>query len=204
MTIDLPPQIPPAIIEFVKQNDYLPDKYIDLNTDKLTEYINLCKDTYKGYNIFRLGYIDKIDKDFVGYNYKNCYLLLSNNNETRCATPEEEQYIILHHPNLAKKYTSDIPIDVIKLVRIYGEPPKIPEEYWIGVPDYIDQLYYYHSMEPIMYKDYTIYYIGFPSDEYSKQKCEIIIHNDKETRCATEHEYFRIMIPMKKYKNICE
>ena len=189
MTIDLPPQVPPAIIEYITEHDYLPDEYLNLNEENMADFINKCNETYNGYKIYRLGYVGDIDKEHVGYKYKNCYLLLSNPNETRCSTPEEETDIIQHYPNLYPIYLNDIPKEVIKFVRIYGATP---DHYKIEYKDFIDD---FISRSYSEYNDYEYFYLGFPNGyKYTPDRCQIVLHNKKETRCATEDEYNDIMI----------
>ena len=192
----MPPQIPPAIIEYVKAQDYLPDNV--KNIENLSEFINECNETYNGYKIYRLGVIDKINNNYVGYNYKNCYLLLSNKNETRCATESEENDIIYHFPNLTKRFTANIPLEVVKFARFYGETPK---EYKPGELGKLEEIKYitpnigYFQNKPIIRKGYAAYFLAFPYVYlYTKDRCQIVLHNKKETRCATEDEHMEIMV----------
>ena len=194
MAIDMPPQIPPAIIEYVNEHDYLPDEA--KKAKELSEFINECNETYNNYKIYRLGVIKKLDSESVGYKYKNCYLLLSDKKEIRCSTPEEEKDIIYHYPNLSKRYSANIPLDVIKFARFYGETPKNynPEEY--NDIEYIVPDFDYFRNKPIIRKGYTAYFLAFPYVyTYTKDRCQIVLHKKKETRCATEDEHMEVMVP---------
>ena len=194
MTIDMPPQIPPAIVEYVNEHNYVPDEA--KGAKELSEFINECSETYNGYKIYRLGVIDRLDSGAVGYKYKNCYLLLSDKKETRCATEEEEKDIIYHYPNLSKQYSANIPLDVVKFVRFYGENPKETKDGWAKEAEYIIQVTDYYDRKPVIYKGHTIYFLGFPYIyTYTKNRCQIALHSNKETRCATEDEHMEIMVP---------
>ena len=198
MTIDMPPKIPPAIVEYVNEYNLLPDNVKKLNADNASDYIFECQEKYNGYNIYRLGYIDRISYNYVGYKYKNCYLLLSKENEVRCATDSEEKYLIYKYPNLTNRFTADIPIDVIKVARTHTKSTEAIDIKGYDNSQYISQVFYYFEQKPKTFNGYYIYYLGFPYYKTYGKNCDIILHNDNETRCATKEEHFRILVPMGK------
>jgi hypothetical protein len=201
MIFDMPPQIPPAVIEYVKEHDYLPDRYKNINKRDAYQYIRRTKN-YKGYRIYQLGY-------FKPYDYfiperKNCYFILHNSKDTKCASKEESEEIVRKYPKLSP---TGIPQDVVDYVREYGNVPKNLDNYPIlaeimednGInPDELKEINIYNAHIYISYtglrpKKYK-YYLGFPYvSKYEKNRCQILVQSKNKIRCVTEKEFLKIM-----------
>ncbi len=195
------PKIPTFIVEYVKEHDYLPDLFKEIDSTNAYMYISKFNNKYNNFDIYRLGYSPK---DF--FVYKNCYLLLHNIKETRCANEEETDTIVHRYTDLSP---TGIPPVVIDYVRKYGNVPKNFDNYPVlaefmrndGInPDEFKEINIYNAYPYIVpsyikYKKYDFYYLGFPDVyKYEKNRCQIVLQTKDEIRCATEDEHFEIMV----------
>ena len=190
MAIDLPPKIPPAVIQYVKDHDYLPDEFKNINKDNAYKYIRKLK-SHNGYDIYQLGFDDNknIESEYI---YKNCYLLLHKSKMTRCATEDEINELAEKDPSISP---SGIRPSIIKFVNKLGDAP---EEFKnlnnTNAFKYIMGPQKYYHGEPLYYKGYSVYFLGFPYVyNYDKNRCQILLKKGYSLRCATEQDFNQIM-----------
>lgn len=190
MPVDMPPQIPPAVIEYVKEHDYLPDDF--KNAAGFYEYINhyLHKiGKFKEFEMYQHAYHKTINENpnmIVGN-----YIILHNAKETRFASENEVKKIVKHYPELSP---SNVPPKVIDFVNKYGNVPKEYQNLNIyNAQLYIKGLEVNYNENFKYYNGYLKFYVGYPiTYNYNKNKCQIVLYKDAEVRCATEPEFNEI------------
>jgi len=195
MAIDLPPKIPQAVIQYVKDHDYLPDEYKNINSDNAYKYIRKLK-SHNGYDIYQLGFGDNknIESEYI---YKNCYLLLHKSKMTRCATENEINELAEKDPSISP---SGIRPSIIKFVNKLGDAP---EEFKnlnnTNAFKYIMGPQKYYHGEPLYYKGYSVYFLGFPYVyNYDKNRCQILLQKKESIKCANKEEFNAIIMPKTK------
>ena len=187
MIIDLPPKIPQAVIQYVKDHDYIPDEFKNIYSDNVYKYIKRYRN-YKGYQVYRLD--TRRYGDCVYLNYKNCHIILHNKKETRCVNNEEAYELAEKDFNLSP---SHIKPSVIEYVKKYGNiPDKYKDINIYNANDYIigpDRNYF--TQKIVYTKDgYRIYYLDMEYvDRYDKDRCKILFEKTPKFRCATEDEH---------------
>ena len=200
-------EIPVNIIEYAKEHDYLPEPFEDIDEDNAYMYIAKSQNTYKDYNIYQLGYkyYPFYSLAFAVPKRKNCYFILDNSAETKCASKEEGEEIVQRYPELSPSGINPVVID---FVRKYGNIPKNFDDFPMlarlmkdkGInPDEFKEINIYNAYPYIMhsdigYKKYDFYYLGFPYiHKYEKHRCQFVLQNENEVRCATRREYYDII-----------
>ena len=236
----LPPQVPVAVVEYLKENDYLTDKFIDIYENKDFIYVKKIYDKgfkrftqripskvieyvkkdeklpeiykninshnarfyitnsyvldnkfkpYKGYRIYKLRIAGISHKPFAG-----CNIILHKFNETKCATEEEVNEIMRLYPILSPL---GIPSEVIEFVQNSNDVPiEFKNINQHNADQYlIPYIYDYFTQKQSNYKEYFVYFLGFPYIEpFESGRCQIILQKNKEVRCATEDEHYEITV----------
>ena len=187
----LPPQVPVAVVEYIKNNNYVPNEFRndpELYTSLFIREICILNN----YKVFKNTYQFKNNR--IPDNNKYCYLFLYSPKVVKCATKDETNSIIELLPELSPSGISPVVID---FVNKYGNAPKKYKNLDIFNADT-----YIHGpfiKDKEQFKDFFLYSLGKDNSRYKKDRCKIVLHNENIVRCATKEEYEEITITTGKF-----
>ena len=180
----LPPQVPVAVVEYIKNNNYVPNEFRndpELYTSLFIREICILNN----YKVFKNTYQFKNNR--IPDNNKYCYLFLYSPKVVKCATKDETNSIIELLPELSPSGISPVVID---FVNKYGNAPKKYKNLDIFNADtYITLLGVNDYGRFLHYKGYMVYCLGLPKINYdNKTDYRIVLYNGKEVKFATKDE----------------